>query len=307
MKIYVSKIKESWIVDRIRDEWYKTNKNISTKYLRNADIVWVLAPWLWKKIPQSQLKQKKVLCTYHHINLDSADEVNNFHELDKYVHEYHAISRKTESDLQKLTNKKVTTIPLWVNTDNWFSIEDKSQLRKKYNFKEEDYLVGSFQRDTEGKDLVSPKLIKGPDIFLSLVINIYKSNKNLKVVLTGTRRQYLVNELKKNKIPYVYFEMLKINEINEMYNLLDLYLVTSRIEGGPQAIVECGIIKTPIISTNVGIAPEILSPDSLFDISKNNFENAVPDVEFAYENSNKLTIPNVTPVYIDMFKSFYED
>lgn len=307
MKIFVTKIKESWIVDRIRDEWYETNKNNSTKYLRNADIVWVLAPWLWKKIPQSQLKQKKVLCTYHHIDLESEDEVKNFHELDKFVHEYHAISRKTESDLQKLTNKKVTTIPLWVNTDNWYSIEDKSQLRKKYNFKEEDYLVGSFQRDTEGKDLVSPKLIKGPDIFLSLVINIYNSNKNLKVVLTGTRRQYLVNELKKNKIPYVYFEMLKINEINEMYNLLDLYLVTSRIEGGPQAIVECGIIKTPIISTNVGIAPEILSPDSLFDISKNNFENAAPDVDFAYENSNKLTLRKVTPLYIDMFKSFYED
>tara|TARA_Y100000389_G_scaffold201337_1_gene243823 strand:+ start:12215 stop:13138 length:924 start_codon:yes stop_codon:yes gene_type:complete len=307
MKIYVSKIKESWIVDRIRDEWYESNKNISTKYLRNADIIWVLAPWLWKKISQSQLKQKKVLCTYHHINLESEDEVKNFHELDKFVHEYHSISIKTENDLRKLTNKKITTIPLWVNTDNWFSIKDKGLLRKKYNFKEEDYLVGSFQRDTEGKDLVSPKLIKGPDIFLSLIINIYKSNKNLKVVLTGTRRQYLLNELKKNKIPHVYFEMLKINEINEMYNLLDLYLVTSRIEGGPQAIVECGIIKTPIISTNVGIAPEILSPDSLFDISKNNFEDAVPDVDFAYENSNKLTLPNITPVYIDMFKSLYED
>ena len=26
------------------------------------------------------------------------------------------------------------------------------------------------------------------------------------------------------------------------------------VEGGPQAITECGITKTPIISTNVGMA-----------------------------------------------------
>ena len=26
-------------------------------------------------------------------------------------------------------------------------------------------LIGSFQRDTEGHDMISPKLVKGPDIF----------------------------------------------------------------------------------------------------------------------------------------------
>ena len=35
-------------------------------------------------------------------------------------------------------------------------------------------LVGSFQRDTEGSDLISPKLIKGPDIFIEIVKNMYQ-------------------------------------------------------------------------------------------------------------------------------------
>ena len=48
--------------------------------------------------------------------------------------------------------------------------------------------------------------------------------------------------------------MASFKEINELYNLLDLYVVSSRFEGGPQSILECGITKTPIISTNVGIA-----------------------------------------------------
>ena len=47
--------------------------------------------------------------------------------------------------------------------------------------------------------------------------------------------------------------------INDLYNILDLYIVSSRIEGGPQAIMEAAYTKTPIVSTDVGVASEILS------------------------------------------------
>ena len=55
----------------------------------------------------------------------------------------------------------------WINQKNWFNIEDKEFLRDKYQISINDYIVGSFQRDTEGFDLKSPKLIKGPDIFIA--------------------------------------------------------------------------------------------------------------------------------------------
>ena len=34
MKIYVNKINESWIVDRVRVEWYKYNPSISTEKIK---------------------------------------------------------------------------------------------------------------------------------------------------------------------------------------------------------------------------------------------------------------------------------
>ena len=83
--------------------------------------------------------------------------------------------------------------------------------------------------------------------------------------------------------------MADISKLNELYNILDLYIVTSRLEGGPQAILECAVSKTPIISTNVGVAPEILSPKSIF--SMDNFQNAVPDIDFAYQKSKQFHIP----------------
>ena len=124
-----------------------------------------------------------------------------------------------------------------MNHKNFYYIDDKLALRKKYGFEPSHYLVGSFQRDTEGSDLKSPKLIKGPDIFIKSVSYLYKKNTNLKVVLTGKRRQYVINELNRLNIPFNYFEMIDGVTLNDLYNVLDLYIVSSRIEGGPQAIL----------------------------------------------------------------------
>ena len=164
--------------------------------------------------------------------------------------------------------------------------------------------MGSFQRDTEGHDLVSPKLIKGPDIFFEIVKEIYKNNKNMKVVLTGKRRGYLINKFKESDIPYVYFEMASFTDLNKLYNLLDLYVVSSRIEGGPQAILECGISKTPIVSTDVGVSSEILAAESIFD--PKNFLKAKPNVDYAYKNSLEFAIPKGVEKFNVMLRSLHE-
>ena len=43
MKIYLSNLNESWIVDRIRNEWYKYNPQISTKLIVRSDVIWIIA------------------------------------------------------------------------------------------------------------------------------------------------------------------------------------------------------------------------------------------------------------------------
>ena len=53
MKIYLSKINESWIVDRMRKEWYENNKNISTNSIKKSNIIWIISPWIWEKISKA--------------------------------------------------------------------------------------------------------------------------------------------------------------------------------------------------------------------------------------------------------------
>ena len=289
MKVFLNKIKESWIIDRVRKDWYKNNKDISTNYIYKSNIFWIISPWTWNSIPRKALEGKKVLCSHYHFDFDNFDE-KNFYSLDQFVNEYHVISLKTKEQLKKLTDKKITSIPFWVNQKNFFYIKDKETLRNNFKFKKNEYLIGSFQRDTESSDLKSPKLVKGPDIFLDIVLKLNQELKNVCIVLAGKNRNYLIDNFEKNRIKYKYFEMADSKTINDLYNILDLYIVSSRIEGGPQAIMEAAYTKTPIVSTDVGVASEILSPESIFRID--NFNNPKPNVDFAFDRSREFIIPS---------------
>ena len=289
-KVYLNKANENWILDRLRAEWYLNNSKISSRTINTAETIWICSPWTWKKLNQKKLNQKKVICSIYHIDEEKFDETDleEFAERDKFVDFYHVISNHTKNQLSRYTSKKIVNIPFWADPKIWFDIEDMISIRRDFNIPTNSYLIGSFQRDTEGHDLISPKLSKGPDRFIEIISKL-ETNKPIHVLLSGKRRNFVINELEKINVPYSYFEMVDIQTLNRLYNSLDLYIVTSRVEGGPQAIVECAMSKTPIISTDVGVAPEILSPKSIFDME--NFQNAVPDVNFAYEKSKQFHIP----------------
>ena len=48
------------------------------------------------------------------------------------------------------------------------------------------------------------------------------------------------------------------NAIVPYFHCLDLYLVTSRDEGGPKAILECMATGVPIVSSRVGMAQDLI-------------------------------------------------
>jgi len=307
MKIYLNSAKENWIVDRVKKEWIIFNKNITTNYLFNSEIIWIIAPWAWKKINKKQLQNKLVVCSIYHIDEEKFDEIQlfEFQQRDKYVDKYHVISKKTEQQIKNLTNKPIFIKPFWINQNIFYQLENKELIRNKYNIDSSNFVIGSFQRDTEGSDLISPKLSKGPDRLVQVIEHFVKNESNITVLLAGKRRNFIINELEMRDINYKYFEMVDFSTLNELYNCLDLYVVSSRYEGGPQAILECAISKTPIISTDVGVAPEILATESIFTMDS--ISLAKPNIDEAYYNAQKFTIPNGLEDYRKFFKELYEN
>jgi glycosyltransferase involved in cell wall biosynthesis len=150
------------------------------------------------------------------------------------------------------------------------------KLRSDYRIPSNAYLIGSFQRDTEGHDLTAPKLVKGPDIFLETLTELKRRRLNFHAILAGPRRHWLVGRLREREIPFTYVgqeirtDDLKVNALsretlNLLYNMLDLYVVSSRSEGGPHAILESGASMRKVISSRVGLAADTLEPECLFD------------------------------------------
>ena len=61
--------------------------------------------------------------------------------------------------------------------------------------------------------------------------------------------------------------MCSLQQLNELYNCLDLYIVGSRVEGGPRAINESSLTKTPLLSTYLLISNLLCHPTSIFDMN----------------------------------------
>jgi len=276
-KVFLLTANEDWIVDRFVKEWSEDNSDITTADPRDADVIWLLASWCWRHVPHDVLSKKKVIATVHHIVPEKFDESKkkDFRERDQYVTEYHVYNKKTKDIVELHTKKPVILIPYWANQRLWTSTGDRIQLRRKYSLPVDSFLVGSFQRDTEGFDLRSPKLEKGPDLFADFVEKLFKEGKDygdtkvnpreVHVVLAGWRRQYVISRLKEIGVSYTYFERPNQSVLKDLYQTLDLYPVTSRDEGGPQSLIECGLLKIPVVSRDVGIASQVLPEESIND------------------------------------------
>jgi len=307
MKIFCHIPRESWIVDRMGLEYsqYSRHEVSHESITEDTEVIWLLASWCWNQIPITVLRNKKVICTIHHEVPWKMDEnrINNFKKRDEIVNHYLTYTEETKSLIQKYSDKPVTIIPHWINENIWKK-EKKEKTRSSLGINADSFLIGSFQRDTEGSDLKTPKLEKGPDIFLKVVKEILKT-KNVHVLLSGWRRQYVIGELKSHLIPYTYVELPSQEKINSLYNALDLYVVSSRCEGGPQALFECAYLEIPIISTNVGQSNIILDSSAIYD--PENLENLNFHLsESALVNNKKNIYKYIISNHIKNYDNFLE-
>jgi glycosyltransferase involved in cell wall biosynthesis len=129
------------------------------------------------------------------------------------------------------------------------------------------FVVGSFQKDGVGRGAGrEPKTIKGPDVLVAVLARLHERIPELVVLLTGPARGYVRGECERLSVPYVHARPKTRDELATAYHALDLYLVTSRQEGGPKSAFEAAAAGVPLVSTRVGQAQELLTDgeDALF-------------------------------------------
>jgi len=161
--------------------------------------------------------------------------------------------------------RKVFLIPIAIKGKS-FSIqtaESKNQARKEFNIPQNAVVVGSFQKDGVGwGEGMQPKLVKGPDIFLRVISILKKSIPEIYVLLSGPARGYVKKGLEDLKVPYKHIYLKNYDEVNRLYQCLDLYIVTSRQEGGPKSVLEAMAAGIPLVTTRVGQAVDLVKNES---------------------------------------------
>jgi glycosyltransferase involved in cell wall biosynthesis len=155
---------------------------------------------------------------------------------------------------------KTVLIPIGIDTDLFAppSEAKRAEARSRLGIPDERIVIGSFQKDGVGwGEGMEPKRIKGPDVFLQVVERLSRE-RPLFVLLTGPSRGYVRQGLDRLGVPYRHAMLSEYREIVSWYHALDLYLVTSREEGGPKAVLESMATGVPLVSTRVGMAADIV-------------------------------------------------
>lgn len=241
----------------------------------------------WGKVHRSN----EVVFSWFHGNKDAPDSLTRqmiaaLPEATKRASFVHTSCRISKTRLVEygVPEGKVVVIPLGVDLRKFNPVDNKQKqiLREEIGIPAGHVCIGSFQKDGEGwGEGLKPKWVKGPDIFVN-VVDALKKDYNLFVLLLGPARGYVKKELDNRHIPYKHIFLKNYLEIPKYYNALDLYLVTSRDEGGPKSIVESMATGVPIVSTRVGMAPDIIKD------GYNGYLADVEDVEMLTEKVSKV-------------------
>jgi len=155
----------------------------------------------------------------------------------------------------------VQRIPLGIEPSRFpeQTLESRKAARRELGLPEAAVVVGSFQKDGVGWGAgLEPKLIKGPDVFLGAVAELHSQASELWVLLTGPARGFVKSGLEALGIPHRHLTFDRAADVARCYQALDVYLVASREEGGPKAVLEAMASGVPLVTTRVGQAADLV-------------------------------------------------
>ncbi|MFA5147131.1 MAG: glycosyltransferase family 4 protein [Candidatus Omnitrophota bacterium] len=169
-----------------------------------------------------------------------------------------AISPLQHNDLVKtykvVDSGKCRVVPLGLPLDGYLSIDPARKTKEGIGFGDDDIVIGTVGRMTG---------IKNHKLFLEiarLFLDSYGGN-DVKFVIVGD------GELKEELIAYrdrlALADKVRVfgwqEDMVRFYSAFDIFLLTSKNEGTPVAMIEAMASSVPILSTGVGGVPDVLA------------------------------------------------
>lgn len=139
--------------------------------------------------------------------------------------------------------------------------ERRRRARAALGLPEAAVVVGSFHKDGVGwEEGLEPKRVKGPDVLVQALTVLKARRPELWVLLTGPARGFVRRGLEQAGVPYRHVKVAEYREMARCFQALDAYVIPSRQEGGPKALLEAMAAGVPVVSTRVGQAMDLVVP-----------------------------------------------
>lgn len=253
-------------VDGIEARYPGTIELTAKPYRLFDRIVHFGSQFFWRLWADSLSPSNKVIVTYFHGKREDGPEMAQ--NIDYLLGNLDRVARVvTASSLMErrlldfgVSRAKLTRVPLGVDTALFRppTASERQAARARLSVPDGALCIGSFQKDGVGwGDGLMPKLIKGPDVFVEAAARLARQFK-IFVLLTGPARGYVMRGLSLHGVPYRHVFHDRYQDIAASYQALDLYLVASREEGGPQSLLESMACGVPLVSTKAGMAKDVI-------------------------------------------------
>lgn len=160
----------------------------------------------------------------------------------------------------KYPSEKISVVynPISYDLDSYRYFRwDSSQLRKQYSIPDQCLLVGQV-------GLITPR--KGLEVFVQAAALVKKDLNSVKFLIIGDvppgengyrlKIEKLIDELGlSNDFVFTGFQA----DILKYISLLDILVNCSTAEGGPRVVAEAMALAKPVVSTDVGFVPEVIT------------------------------------------------
>ena len=174
----------------------------------------------------------------------------------KMVSRIIAVSKETQISIilnRKINPKKVKLIYYGVDTDLFNSSENgRVSKRAEFGIREDDIVISAVARLEE---------VKGHKYLIEATKDLIKDFPALKIVFVGdgTLRGKLENQVENLSLsPHYRFLGFRKDVVN-LLKMSDIFVLPSLSEGLPNVLLEAMACSKPVVSTNVGGIPEIIS------------------------------------------------
>lgn len=161
-----------------------------------------------------------------------------------------AISRFIQEEVKKvLPDRKVEWIPSVVVPRSLNSERALSLLPLEVSGRQ--YLLGTISSLTEEKD---------PFTLIQAISLLKKKREDFAFLHfgEGDLRPFIEKEIQKEKISHLYFLMGFVEDVEDIFSLLSLYIVSSRMEGLHSSVLDAFFYGVPVVATSVGGVREVV-------------------------------------------------